>query len=599
MSATNGNGAKVGAATVQALDNGSPSASPNAPPPEFVLNEEAQRRLEGAYAQMIHNEVISRAQLMSKILDAQGRDIDKECGYPEVITPQMYRRMYDRNGIAKTLTDLWPSESYSVDPVVYEVEDEEETEFEEALKSLSKSLAGDSWMEEQETNLLWSYLYRASCLAGIGRFGILLIGIGDGKELSEPAAGIDDNGKWTPERPTGSGENGRVPLLHLTPLDESMVQIGSYETNRSSPRYRMPKTYLVSLVNDSEQEAGLGSSFGSSSLGEEGSTGHTDKVTVHWSRVVHLVRNRGSSEVFGAPEMEDVFNYLLDLRKIGGGSGEMFWSGAFMGLAAMLHPDLAGQSLNLTAMREALWRRKQGLQRDVIGEGFSVDSIAPQVSDPSKHVDMNLGFISIAKRIPRRLLSGSERGELASSQDERNWKGRVGAYQRTYTTPYEVRPVIDRFIALGILPEPEQYYVWWPDMYSLSDEEKAKIAKDRIEGLTKYIAGHGEQMVGPKSLLTTFSGWGFTGEEAESMLEEAAEFVEEKEAEEAEKRAEELEAAQEAGLIPAPGQPGTPNAPGSTPTGPNAGSPPNAPSGSPRASGASGSPFPGTSPRAR
>jgi hypothetical protein len=79
--------------------------------------------------------------------------------------------------------------------------------------------------------------------------------------------------------------------------------------------------------------------------------------------------------------------------------------------------------------------------------------------------------------MPKRILTGSEMGELASSQDRDNWKDQVNGRQTQYAGPYIVRPLVDRLIAYGYLPPPakgvDEYEVTWPHMQVMTDAEKA------------------------------------------------------------------------------------------------------------------------------
>ena len=70
-----------------------------------------------------------------------------------------------------------------------------------------------------------SILARADVLSGIGRFGIILIGVDDGLDLSEPVEGMDMKGN----KRLGN-ENEKIRnLLFLRPFQESVVSIESVE----------------------------------------------------------------------------------------------------------------------------------------------------------------------------------------------------------------------------------------------------------------------------------------------------------------------------------------------------------------------------------
>jgi hypothetical protein len=71
---------------------------------------------------------------------------------------------------------------------------------------------------------------------------------------------------------------------------------------------------------------------------------------------------------------------------------------------------------------------------------------------------------------------GSERGELASTQDQSNFEDRVSDRRTDYAEPSIVRPFVDQLISLGVLPEPEEYHVRWPEVKNLNDAQRMALA---------------------------------------------------------------------------------------------------------------------------
>ena len=72
-----------------------------------------------------------RSQLRGTRLDPVGRDLDKECGY--ILAPNFntYWELYNRNGVAARIVNVFPDECWQKPPEVYEVEDESQvTDFE-------------------------------------------------------------------------------------------------------------------------------------------------------------------------------------------------------------------------------------------------------------------------------------------------------------------------------------------------------------------------------------------------------------------------------------------------------------------------------------
>lgn len=444
------------------------------------MNAEQQQEL-------IINAITTRRRLLEKMMDGPGRDINSECGYPESIEAKDYRDMYDREGIAARVVQCLPDESWAVMPTVYETEDVDETAWEAR------------WNELEDRFSILQYLYRADLLSGIGRFGIVLLGVDDGRELNEPIEGMEDGeGEGTP--------NPTRELLYIKVFDESVVTIKQWENDTKNPRFGLPVLYTISMKDRNRD--------------------------VHWTRVIHIADNCRTSEVYGTPRMKDVYNRLFDIRKVLSGSGEMFWKGAFPGYSFETNPDVGDEQVTLDAdsIREEFVAYSKGLQRYLALTGVTAKSLSPQVSDPKSHVETHLKAIAISKSIPYRILFGSEQGELASSQDERAWNKRMAARQERYITPRIIEPTIDRLIGAGVLPSVETYHTDWPDLYNLSEKDKAEIAAKQTEAISKYVQGGVDVLIPPRTYLQDILG--MPADKVEAVMEELEEHMkEEKESE--------------------------------------------------------------------
>jgi len=441
-----------------------------------------------AISDLVTNAMLSRTQLLTKLLDTR-RDIDTECGYPKVVTPTQFKLLYDREGIATRVVNVFPEHSWAIPPRVVEMDDTEQTEFEKA------------WEDLQKQRNVFHYLERADMLSGIGYYGILLLGFDDGNDLNLPLEGIAPDGS--------KAGNQEHQLMYLLPFDDTQVTIEEYEKDPSNPRYGRPVSYEINLTDPRVLEAAGGQK---DTLG---------KKTVHWNRVVHLADNRTSSEIFGVPRMRPVYNRLYDLRKVLGGSGEMFWKGGFPGLAFDVNPDQVDVTLDKEALRAEMDSYANGLQRWFATQGISAKSLTPQVADPEGHIKVQLQAIAITLGVPLRILMGSEQAQLASGQDKKTWNSRVSHRQETYLSPMVLRPFIDRLIAAGTLPEVETYEIIWPDLNSPTDQEKADIANTWTGAIAKYISGGVDALIPPFEYLTLVLG--MPADQAEAVLAAASE----------------------------------------------------------------------------
>lgn len=295
-------------------------------------------------------------------------------------------------------------------------------------------------------------------------------------------------------------------LIYLRAFDESLIQITQREANPLNPRFDQPVMYSLTL-NDPR------------ATDQTGATGGSQSVDVHWTRVIHLAEHLGSGgEVFATPAMRPVFNRMLDLLKLYGGSAEMYWKGAFMGLSFETHPQLGGDvMIDEDAMKDQIEKYQEGLQRYLNSIGMSVNPIAPQVSDPSLQIDVQVTAICIQIDVPKRVFMGSEQGVLAADQDSVRFERKKRARRTGYCIPRIISPFIDRLIAMEVLCAPaKNYSVDWDDKKTLAPTEQADVALKRTQAIVAYAEG-GEAIMGRMDWLTREMG--FTDDEARTIVE--------------------------------------------------------------------------------
>lgn len=456
---------------------------------DFQLNEKQAAQFTHNMREAIENASFSRNELLKQLIDGNKRSINDSCQYPETcdITTHKYREMYNRDGLGNRVVNLEPDESWVVNPSLVENEDNKiNTEFEIAFDELGKQLDTENWYKSSTDNFVWEYLHRADRLSGIGQFGVILLGINDGKELSEPVEPSDTN-----------------ELTYVRTFDESQVTVSASESTVSDPRYSQPLKYEVVFETP----------FGNNGANQQS----LSSKTVHHTRIVHLADNILTSELYGAPRMLVVYNNLLNIRKLLGGSAEMYWRGAFPGYSAETHPSLGGDvEMDIKSMQDDMEAWVQGLQRFMTTSGMTIKSLAPQVVDPSPQIERQLDLICIAKRVPKRILVGSERGELASSQDTIHWNNRVMFRQNKYLTPRVIAKFVNTLISLKILPTPTSYDIVWPNLNTLDETTLAEIALKRTQALGMYVQSGAQTLITPTDFITRFLG--LSVEEAKAMI---------------------------------------------------------------------------------
>lgn len=354
------------------------------------------------------------------------RDIDEALGYNTAPTLEDYLLMYARRGLAATIIDAPAKTTWRRPP-----------EIESPYPEFNRQ-----WTKLATRLKAFCFLERADRLAGIGRYSVLLIGV-KGVQLSRPLVKVS-----SPQ-----------DIIYLSAFGEGDVEVHKYVESTNNARFGLPESYKIDL--------GPGRA----------------RVEVHWSHILHVAENLLWDEVYGEPRLQKVFNRLQDLDKIVGSSAEGYWQAASRGFAISPKAGFELSDASLADAREAWEDFVHGLHRVVATEGLDHKELSGTIVDPGPAFEVVISLISGKTGIPKRILLGSERGDLASSQDEANWLGKIAERQQHFAEPLLLRPLVDRFISVGALPNGHPYEVRWPSLFELN-----KVDKARVHSLTALAA---------------------------------------------------------------------------------------------------------------
>jgi uncharacterized protein len=368
------------------------------------------------------------------------RDLYAVLGYDRIITPQQYRERYARGGIAGRIVDAMPKATWRGGFELIEDEDPKvSTSFEKAWIALEKRLK------------ISAVFLKTDILVGQGRYAVLLLGA-PGESLSEPL-------------PKGKPED----LKYLMPFSEEDAKIQSWEIDIKNERFGQPTSYMLSRTSANTLYSPYGGViFNSIDLAQP----------VHWSRCIHIAENTIDNDVFGAPRLERVWNLLDDLDKVLGGGAEAFWLRANQGLHLnvdkdMTFADATGFKKDLEDQAE---KYQHEMRRMIRTRGVEINTLGSDVANFSNPADAIVTQLAGATAIPKRILTGSEMGELASSQDRENFRDQVNGRQSGFAGPYIVVATADRLIEYGYLEAPkkkEGYKCSWSHIGVRTEQEKA------------------------------------------------------------------------------------------------------------------------------
>lgn len=419
----------------------------------------------------INSALLARAVLAAQLGMQYGtkRDVYEAAGYDKVIPLEKYLAAY-RRGLGKRLVNVWADDTWRLEPIIWDGEERFSAETKNPfLLAWNQVATGGQLFDDGETSGgLLAQLRYLDQMVGLGGYGVLVFGLRDGKDLSEPA----EKGRM----------GGPQDLLYAKPYPEVYAKILETERDRKSPRYGKPTMYQVT-TRTTTQDA-------------------TETMRVHWSRCLHVAE--GGDGVYGLPRLEAVWNQLTDLLKIHAATGEGAWR--------LLAPSYSMETQEGYEPPDAdspEWESfsgqvddfVHGLRRWLSLEGQKLNEISGDLKDPKPSIEITMDMIAGITGIPKRKLTGSERGELASSQDADSWAGEIATRQANFAWPSVLLPCINRLRWYGVLPDPlAMLWAEWPPMVeenrvvegdaadkAASALQKAGVKADPVDFVTVYL----------------------------------------------------------------------------------------------------------------
>lgn len=383
------------------------------------------------------------------------RNLWSTFGYPHYISLESYWLRYRRGGIATRIVRAYPDACWRFPPVVQDEQGSSQHEGEEY------SAFTDAWVQLCDRLNVYEYLRRLDRLSRVGHYAVLLLGFDDSKSMHEPV-------------------EGRPLLRYLSAYSERSAKVIEWDTNPQSERFGLPLAYQVSVKSDSQAS----------------NVFRRTHFRVHWTRVMHVAENLDEDEIYGEPALRPVWNHLLDLEKVLGSGAETFWLNARGGVSVDVHPDAKVDEATIASMKKQMDDYMNDLRRDLAMQGAKVNLMSTPVADPKGNVEVQERAIAGTTGIPVRILSGSERGELASTQDANSFSARVDERCRNHCSPNILRVFVDLMIFYGNLPEPMgEWTDEWIESSALSEKERVELALKRVQAASKWASTPADQVI--------------------------------------------------------------------------------------------------------
>lgn len=392
--------------------------------------------------ELVINEMTARmSDLFSQLGISHGgaRDLNKVYGYdnPQFST---FFSLYKRSGVANRLVSSIPRSCWRDGATI---------------------MAGDKEALEDEINILkkrglFQKLERADILNRIGSYSVLFIGVPDGAKANE------EIGVASPEQ---------LGDVYFTPYSEENATVATWDMDMESPRYGLPLTYELTPNTENMSD-------------KEMTTRRS--IVAHHSRVIHLAEGGLSSEIYGMPYLEPVYNRLLDLNKTIGGGAEAYFRNAVGKFALEVNEKFQG-NLNedgKKALREEVEAFTNNMQNYMRLNGMKASSLNSPHQDPQPTADTIFKELSSYSGLPIRILTGEGGGQLAGNEDKESYNAIVSDRQNQLCTNWFCG-ALDVLANAGMIDLPDDFTIEWPLVETLSEAQKAEVVQKRADALQK------------------------------------------------------------------------------------------------------------------
>lgn len=305
-------------------------------------------------------------------------------------------------------------------------------------------------------------LENSDILNRIGSFSVLFVGIPDGLSAKDPLGAANAN---------------QLDDVYFTAYAENSVTISSLDNDPSSPRFGLPETYQLTPQNQGFSDKEITTK---------------NSIIAHWSRVVHMAEGGLTSDIYGMPYLEPVYDRICDLNKVTGGASEAYFRNAVGKFALEVAKEAQGNldSEGKKNLKDEIAAFTNNMQNFMRLNGMSAKPLTSPQQDPTGTRKGIIEELSGYSGIPIRILTGEGGGQLAGHEDKESYNAITGDRQNQICEPWLER-LLSIFDEAGMIELPENYDIVWPVVESLNEKDKAEISASKARALNDLSSAIG------------------------------------------------------------------------------------------------------------
>lgn len=359
--------------------------------------------------------------------------IFEDFGYPEQLSFNNFWNMYRRFGVAKTVVNTMPNMCWSSHPMINGL--------------------GDDFAQLVDKANLWNRLKGLDKRQRVGAYAGAFIEVRDG---------------MTPDKPMKRVEGGINSIVNIKPIYEGQLTPNQLDDSGNALMYQYQPNQ-AGTRNPNE----------------------TKPLTIHPSRLVMWAEGADDGSIWGTSELEDVFNDLMDMRKISGAGAEGSYQNSrsvpiFEADPTRAAPTGKDKEVFDNAIDDWLNKYRKRLYLGGMKPHFNNVTLP----NPKETYQVSLNNVSGGSGLPQAWITGQITGVLAGNKDFN--KIMMDANSRRINFLNEgISMFIDWFMLYGVIGQ-ATYEIEWDDLLAASDEDKIKLAGEMAKtNRENFLAGQG------------------------------------------------------------------------------------------------------------